>query len=363
MTNEQLLDELELYLRPPGLGIHAVSTGRDAVRAQTWSYMGWTEDQVPSWRDHLEQLVRSDIQVAIMAIPSDCGAGIVRGAAWGPQAIRRAWGTAPAFELGDVFSIPHFIDDPMLSQAQLDRSRQALYPHRPDRATLPVSPLSMAKRAMKLLKRLRPGLKVLLLGGDHTVTAGVLPSVLGPSPEDNRDFAIVHFDAHTDLLRDRLGVSNCFATWAHHANESLGGGRRLLQIGIRASAHDRQYWEKHEDVRQIWAEEARELGPEGLAREVAAHLASVGARRVYVSNDLDGTDAEFAAACGTPEPDGLHPDHVRAVLKALGEMDVQVLGADVVELAPGLSLDREASQRSIETARDYADRSLQLLAG
>jgi arginase family enzyme len=176
------------------------------------------------------------------------------------------------------------------------------------------------------------------------------------------DLGIVHFDAHTDLLPERLGVRICFATWAFHANAALGGRERMIQIGIRASGRDRGHWERELGVRQIWAAEAIELGAEQLAARVVEHLRARGVRRVYVSNDIDGTDDHWAAACGTPEPGGLTPDMVVAVIRAVGR-EFELVGADLVELAPGLSLDREASARSIATAALYTRETLAALAG
>ena len=154
----------------------------------------------------------------------------------------------------------------------------------------------------------------------------------------------------------------CFSSaWAYHANERLGRGERLLQLGIRASGRDRGHWEPSLGVRQIWADEARAMSPEALADTVVTHLRALGLRRIYVSNDLDGTDKHWAAACGTPEPDGLTPAHVEGVLQALAGK-FQLMGADLVELAPGLSLDPESAARSVETAVRYTRRSLDLLA-
>jgi agmatinase len=358
------LDELALYLRPPGQGIHAVSTGRAALEAATRAYLGAGWDPALPWRVRLEQALTSGARVALLGVPSDTGAGIVRGAAWGPTGIREALGSAPALDLGDVFVVPQLLDDEMHGAEQLARSRLALYggvePAR--RAMLPVAPISITRRVIALVRAIAPHVRLLVLGGDHTVAWPVVAELLAPEPEDNRDVAIVHFDAHTDLLPERLGVRYCFATWAYHANVRLGRGQRLLQLGIRASAKDRAHWERTEDVRQIWGPDAAAMTPDALAGEVVDHLRRIGARRVYVSNDIDGTDAYFAAACGTPEPGGLHPDQVVAVLEALRGRFAPI-GADVVEVAPGLSLDRDAAARTLATAARYVRASVELLAG
>ena len=109
-----------------------------------------------------------------------------------------------------------------------------------------------------------------------------------------------------------------------------------------------------------WADEARAQSPAWLANEVVTHLEAHGCHRVYVTNDIDGTDAHWAGACGTPEPNGLSPEAVLAVYDAIRSGPFEVLGADLVEVAPGLSLDPEASARTVATAARYARASLAL---
>jgi agmatinase len=360
-----ILDELSAYLRPPGQGIHAVSSGKQELEAQTRAYLGITDDKInlrDYWRRHLEaipKLAQRDA-VALLAIPCDTGAGLVRGANRGPEALRRKLGKAPVFDLGDVFCVPHFLSEESLSETQRARTQAAIYPERTaeERRDMPVSPLGIAERVYELLGALNPQLRILLIGGDHSVSWPALNALLSRSA---KDAAIVHFDAHTDLLPERLGVMFCFATWAYHANEKLGRGERLLQLGIRASGKKRDHWEGQLGVRQIWADDALKQTPEQLGRTVVAHLKAIGAKRVYLTNDIDGTDSHWAAACGTPEPGGLTPDHVEAVIDAVAKGGFELLGADVVEVAPGLSLSKEAAERTVETATRYLRAEIRLL--
>lgn len=354
------MDELALYIVPPGQGVYAVTTGKAELAERTARYLGASFDPTGRWREHLERAVLEP--VALLAIPSDTGAGIVRGAARGPEAIRDKLGGAPVADLGDVFTVPHLLDDAMLSRTQIEACQDALYAsvELGRRRSLPVSPLSTAGRALELLAALNPRQKIMMLGGDHTVTWPVIAHVIARDPRPE-ELGILHFDAHTDLSPERLGVAICFATWAYHANRLLGAQGRLLQVGIRASGYSRDHWERAEGVRQIWASEALGLGAEGLAGAVVEHFRERGVRRLYVTNDIDGTDSYFAAACGTPEPNGLTPELVVRTLAAVGAAGFDVVGADLVELAPGLSLDRAASERSVATAAEYVRASLELL--
>ncbi|MGB1014873.1 MAG: arginase family protein [Nannocystaceae bacterium] len=367
----EIVDELALYLRPPGMGIHAVSTGRDAVLEAAQHYLGAAWSPELPWRasierqlDQLRNLPAATPRVAIVALPSDTGCGIVRGASWGPAAIRERLGHARVPDFGDVFTVPQLLADDMHAPAQIAETQDAIYPHLPleQRRALPVSPVSCTARVYDLLLTACPGLRPMLLGGDHTVTWPALHILLRHmGPLD--DVGVVHFDAHTDLLAHRLGVKICFATWAYHINEQLGRGQRMVQIGIRASGFPREHWESTLDVRQIWAHTAQTLGPKKLAHTISSHLREKGLRRIYVTHDIDGTDAYWAAACGTPEANGLTPAMVLAVLDQLAGDGFDVVGADVVEVAPGLSLDAQAARRTCITATAYTQASLDLLTG
>src|SRR6185503_5271827 len=239
-------------------------------------------------------------------------------------------------DVGDVFVIPHLLHDEMLSDAQRRASQLALYgADAPD--DLPVAPLSIAERVVDTLLALNPDLRIFMLGGDHSVAWPVVAALARHAREP---WAIVHPDAHTDLLPERLGVRICFATWAYHANELLGRGGRLVQVGVRASSRSKQHWESTLGVRQFWAAEARERGG-AVVDEVLAHLRTLGVRRVYLSNDIDATDGGDAPSTGAPEADGLSPEFVRTLIARVGA-EFPLLGADVVEVAPPIGSAEDA---------------------
>jgi agmatinase len=55
---------------------------------------------------------------------------------------------------------------------------------------------------------------------------------------------------------------------------------------------------------------------------------------VYVSVDIDVLDPAFAPGTGTPEAGGLSSRELLALLAGLAALDVEVAGADVVEVSP-----------------------------
>jgi agmatinase len=354
------LAELELLLRPAAGGLYVVSTGLgEQLEIQRRIYGGASENEVAArWREALARAPSA--RALLLGIPSDVGAGVLRGANMGPQAIRsRLVEEDPAFferaaalglvDVGDVFVVPQLLHDEMLSAAQLQASRAALFPGvaPAERDRLPVSPLSIAERALDLLLTLNPGAAVLVLGGDHSCA---WPAVKALAPR-RPDLAIVQIDAHTDLLAERLGVRYCFGTWSYHANELLGRGGRLVQVGIRASRRDRSHWEGAHGVRQLWADAVR-ADPGRAIDEVVAALRASGARQVYLSNDIDGTDEGAASATGTPEPGGLDPAFVVELIRRV-RATLPLAGGDVMEVAPTLARGPGEPGRTLSVAARY----------
>jgi guanidinobutyrase len=361
------MDDLSQFLRPAGGGIYTVSTGRVEREAlQQALYQARDEAEVVAkWRAALASI--GSARVAMLGIPSDCGAGLARGAAFGPEAVRAALlrripdfparaARAGIVDVGDVFCVPQLLTDDMLSDEQLRRTRVALYGPEAADVDWPVAPLTIAERVVSELLRARPGLRIFMLGGDHSVAWPVVAAI-GRSTA--LPWAIVHADAHTDLLPERLGVRICFATWAYHANELLGRGGRLVQVGVRTSSRSKEHWESTLGVRQIWADEVRSRGV-AVIDDVIGHLTALGVRGVYLSNDIDATDGAAAPSTGAPEPDGLSPDFVRALIARVGAA-FPLLGADVVEVAPPIG-SREDAQRTADVAASYVQESLAALA-
>lgn len=363
-------DELALLLRPAAGGLYVVSTGREQQLAiQRRIYGGATENDVAAgWRAALSRA--RGARAFLLGIPSDVGAGLQRGAAMGPEAIRaRLVDEDPGFferaaakgivDAGDVFVVPQLLHDDMLSDAQTAATRAALYAAvpGPERARLPVSPLSVAERALELLLRLSPRAGLLLLGGDHSCAWPAVKALAAVRPR----LGVVQVDAHTDLLEERLGVRLCFGTWAFHANELLGRGGRLVQVGVRASRRDRTHWEERFGVRQLWASDVA-ADPERAVDAVVDLVRRAGVDAVYFSNDVDGTDQVHAEATGAPEPGGLHPDFVAALVRRLGR-DVGLAGGDVMEVAPALGHAPGEPARTLALAARYVSETAAALIG
>ena len=157
-----------------------------------------------------------------------------------------------------------------------------------------------------------------MLGGEHLVTLGSVRAVLKEYP----DLAIIHFDAHTDLREDYLGVRLSHACVIRRCWELLGDGR-IHQFGIRSGEKYEFEWAKsgHTDFHPF--------SLEGLGEA----LEELGDTPVYFTVDLDVMDPSVFPGTGTPEPGGV--DFLTA-MRAVTEVceRVNLIGCDVNELCP-----------------------------
>jgi arginase family enzyme len=355
-------EELALLLRPAAGGLYVVSTGRaEQLAVQRTLYGVDTEAEVDrAFREALDRIARA--RIVMYGVPSDVGAGFRRGANLAPQRIRAELLSDQAFrtrmeregvvDIGDVFVVPQLLHDDMLSPDQLAATRAVLYPGRTE--ALPVSPLSIAERALDLVFAINPSAKPFMLGGDHS-NAWPVAAALSRA---RTNWGVVQPDAHTDLLSERLGVKYCFATWSYHANELIGRGGRMVQVGTRASRRDRDHWESTLGVRQFWAADVLH-DPEKALDDILAHLRRIGVDSVYFSNDIDGTDEAWADATGTPEPGGLDPEFLVALIRRLGR-EIGICAADVVEVAPPLAR-RPDDDGTVKLAARYVRETLEAM--
>jgi len=156
-----------------------------------------------------------------------------------------------------------------------------------------------------------------MLGGEHLVTLPAVQALAELFP----GLAVLQFDAHTDLRDDYLGERLSHATVLRRICEVVGG-RSVYQFGIRSGTKDEfQYGHSHTN-----------FFPFDVVRSLRSCLADLGERPVYVTLDIDVLDPAYAPGTGAPEPDGIKPAEIFEVLTML--QDLQVVGWDIVELAP-----------------------------
>lgn len=171
-------------------------------------------------------------------------------------------------------------------------------------------------------KLLEDGKFPVILGGEHSITAGAIR----PFARKYQDLAILHFDAHADLRDGYEGepYSHAAAMRRCMDDERL----TLVSCGIRnISAGEVPFLEANRDrIRIFWAKDKDSWDMDEIMEPLRG-------RPVYVTFDLDCFDASLMPATGTPEPGGLMWDQAVRVLRAASKV-CRFVGADVNELAP-----------------------------
>lgn len=350
------LSQAQAMLCPAGNGVYTVNTAKERKAAlHSEIYNEENPDKVEkAWKDSFAHFLKTakDSPVGLLGICSDCGGGIQRGANWGPLFIRQnlyeghPWHKEDNFfDLGDIRVIPHLLHDKYLNEETLKNCRKSLYGD--ENSPHSVSPLSMTESICDSFYNQFPKGKLLCLGGDHSVSYPTVKSFLQHKKSQGIKVGLIHFDAHTDLLVERLGIDLCFGSWVTHILDDLPGADYCYQLGIRSSGKERNHWEKTFGVQQFWNGEFNKVGPVALADKVLKDLKDKGVQELYVSFDIDALDETEVSATGTPEPGGLKLSDCIVFIQKLKE-EIPLTGADLMEVAPFLSMPmQDPSSRKI----------------
>ncbi len=328
------------YLRPGGDGLYTVHTKKE-LKTPIQQAFYQTSDELEIAESWIKQWSEVGTRPTILGIPSDIGGSIHRGANWGPLFLRKQ--LIPLVnhfvDAGDILVVPQLLDDQMLNQQTIEQVRMAIYGKTLD---LPVSPLSMLKHftAFYFSHFQAP---LLSLGGDHSISAPIIGQLLKNSP----DLAVIHFDAHTDLLYQRLGITHCFATWAQEIANQINNPDRFIQLGVRASGKPKDYWEDEFPITQHWAQEISKADAADFAKKIVRQIEDSGATSLYLSFDIDVIDAKECWSSGTPEANGLSVSWIEQFLNVLSQRSLPIKGIDIVEFAPFVNFEQTIESPTI----------------
>ncbi|MGG3736611.1 agmatinase [Aeribacillus pallidus] len=186
-------------------------------------------------------------------------------------------------------------------------------------------PFGNAERSLELIeefvdKVLADGKFPLGLGGEHLVSWPVIKAMYKKYP----DLAIIHMDAHTDLRTDYEGEPLSHATPIRKAAE-LMGPENVYSFGIRSGMKEEFEWAKENGMYIAKFEVLEPL------KEVLPKLKG---RPVYVTIDIDVLDPAHAPGTGTVDSGGITSKELLASIHEIARSEVNVVGADLVEVAP-----------------------------
>lgn len=194
----------------------------------------------------------------------------------------------------------------------------------------------------------------LILGGDHSITSGVLSAF-----RSRGDLGVLWLDSHPDLM-DSFGAlrGREESRWSHacplrricelpnvHTDH-------VLVVGMRDFIPDELRFIHKQQIEVISAHDLSHLSPGQVAERIGEKFASV--PQVYISFDIDVLDPAFAPGTGVPIPGGVSSRYLYDLIHSLfdreqrsltdsGQHFLRVAGFDVVEIAPALDVGRITS--------------------
>ncbi len=255
----------------------------------------------------------AEVEIGLVGVPWDAGTTNRPGPRHGPRQLRdastmiraengatgvRPFDTCRCADLGDVGPNPASVDDS----------------------------LRRIETFFRVLKA--AGIRPLAAGGDHLCSLPILRALADGAP-----IGMVHFDSHTDLFHSYFGgqMYTHGTPFRRAVEEGLLDPKRVVQIGIRGTAYDREDrdFATATGIRVIAIEE---FHARGVADVMAEARDIVGQRACYVSFDIDFVDPAFAPGTGTPEVGGPTSFQSLEAVRALAGLDI--VGADLVEVSP-----------------------------
>jgi arginase len=261
-------------------------------------------------------------KVVVLGLPLDENSSFIRGPALAPAHIRSAL---------------HSGSSNLSTENGLDLGIESSWE---DVGDLHISPgaegRSQIEEAVHTI--LEGGPRLLILGGDHSVT---YPVVKGFS-RHYRALNILHIDAHSDLYPEYGGSRYSHACpFARIMEEGLV--KRLVQVGIRT-------------LNDVQKKQAERFGVEIIEmRRWNPGIELIFDGPLYLSLDLDVLDPAFAPGLSHPEPGGFS---TREVLSLLEKVRGNLVGADIVELNPTRDINEMTAMTAAKFYKEIVARML-----
>lgn len=244
-------------------------------------------------------------KAVVCGVPYDGATSNRPGARLGPRAIRAA-----STELGSCDSFPYG-GNPFDVLPTIDWGDLYIEPQVPH--------LVAAGIAADAREIISGGAKLLALGGDHFISLPLLQA----HARQHGPLALIQFDAHSDTWPDD-GTRNDHGTMFLRAAQSgIIDPSRSIQVGIRSH---------NPDAHGIEILTAPTVHRTGIDETIAAIRRRVGHAKAYLTFDIDVLDPAYAPGTGTPVAGGLASWQALEILRGLADLDI--VGADVVEVAP-----------------------------
>jgi len=288
--------------------------------------------------------------IAIIGVPMDLGAGR-RGVDMGPSAIRVAGLGARLAQLG------YTIED--RGNVPVDQA-ESIPPGPKSARHLPQIAASCARVCELVYESLEQGKLPLVLGGDHSISAGSVSGVARFYRQQKEAIGVIWIDAHADMNTPETSPSG--NVHGMPLSSLIGQGppklvdlagfspkvdpRNVAIIGLRdvdslEAAHVRE-----SGVRAFTMRDIDERGMPAITQEAIA-LASAGTVGIHLSLDMDSIDPDEAPGVGTPVRGGLSYREAHLAMEILADSG-KLISLEVVEVNPVLDIANRTADLAVE---------------
>jgi agmatinase len=184
----------------------------------------------------------------------------------------------------------------------------------------------------KALQYLENGQLPVIVGGDHSVTLGLIRALAR-----NQEFGILQIDAHADLRKDYEGFTNSHASIMRNVL-SVCNVSKIVQIGIREICPEEEdFMAAHpEKIKTYFDHDLHHNLYEGESwSAICDMIADSLPDNIYITFDVDGLEPACCPGTGTPVPGGLSYNQALFLLETVVRKGKRILGADLVETGTG----------------------------
>lgn len=217
-------------------------------------------------------------------------------------------------------------------------------------------------------KSVKKGEKIIVLGGDHSITLG---NVAGASKALDGKLGLIYIDAHGDMNTDKTTTTGNIHGMPLAALMGFGNTRltslsgfspkirknRMLHIGGKDFDKGELDLIKKEKLNCFTVFDMLSYGLSPLLKKIKE--LQLKTSKIWVSFDLDVIDKIYAPGVGIPNNGGLTYREIAAITEYIGKT-CNVVGLDIVEYNPKKDIENKTAELAIEVAAkllgsDYSD--------
>ncbi len=224
----------------------------------------------------------------------------------------------------------------------------------PGPQTLPLIEQQLTNLATAVHNAMQQNTFPCAIGGDHAMGIGTFSGAI-EYLNAKQEFGLIWIDAHMDAHTPSTSPSQAFhgmpvATLMGYGEKKLTNllsagpkinPRDIVLIGIRSYEPEEKELLNTLGVKVFYCGEINKISFAQIIKQAILHVTQH-TKAFGVSIDLDAFDPQFDPGVGSPEPNGLNPDHVLPYLYLLRE-NSKFQALEITELNPELDQDNKTA--------------------